>query len=366
MRAKPKGPWFQRFLINFFTVALAVLFFWVLGFLMEDIESISGPLYKDIEAQFVDQVLVEQSKKLAGEIANADRAIAAKREEMRIVSDSSSNLQGTINQLIELQKLTIQKSLSLPEGHSANLSESLAGFLESQKRYQAHSAELSRLSERKRALESERMKIEKTIEEQRIPARKEFERLAEKHDLRLASFQLAILLPLLAAGGYLVVKKRGSVYFPLFLAFGGATLVKAALVIHRYFPSRYFKYVVVLGLLAAVIRILVGIIRIVAFPKARWLTKQYREAYERFLCPVCEYPIRTGPRKYMFWTRRTVNKVPLSSEAGEEKPYTCPSCGTPLFEKCESCGGLRHSLLPFCLHCGAEKKIDEGMEKSED
>jgi len=58
----------------------------------------------------------------------------------------------------------------------------------------------------------------------------------------------------------------------------------------------------------------------------------------------------------MFWTRRTVNKVPLSGETGEEKPYTCPSCGTPLFEKCESCGGLRHSLLPFCLHCGAEKK----------
>lgn len=366
MTAHPKGPWFQRFLINFFTVVLAVLVFWVLGFLMEDIESIEGPRYRDVEERFVDGDLVEKAKRLAEEIAATGREMDAKREEMRILSDSSSNLQSTISQLIELQKLTIQKSLSLPEAHSANLSESLAGFLESRKLYQAHSAELSGLSERKRKLESERLKLDKTIEEQREPARKEYERLAEKHNLRIAAFQLAVLLPLLAAGGYLAVRKRGSVYFPLFLAFGGAVLVKSALVIHRYFPTRYFKYFIVLGLLAAVVRILVTIIRIVAFPRAQWLTKQYREAYERFLCPVCEYPIRTGPRKYMFWTRRTVNKVPLSGETGEEKPYTCPACGTSLFEQCGACGGLRHSLLPFCLHCGAEKKSTEEAEKGEE
>jgi len=366
MTAHPKGPWFQRFLINFFTVVLAVLVFWVLGFLMEDIESIEGPRYRDVEARFVDGDLVEKSKRLAEEIAATGREMDAKREEMRILSDSSSNLQSTISQLIELQKLTIQKSLSLPEAHSANLSESLAGFLESRKLYQAHSAELSGLSERKRKLESERLKLDKPIEEQREPARKEYQRLAEKHNLRIAAFQLAVLLPLLAAGGYLAVRKRGSVYFPLFLAFGGAVLVKSALVIHRYFPTRYFKYFIVLGLLAAVVRILVTIIRIVAFPRAQWLTKQYREAYERFLCPVCEYPIRTGPRKYMFWTRRTVNKVPLSGETGEEKPYTCPACGTSLFEQCGACGGLRHSLLPFCLHCGAEKKSTEEAEKGEE
>ena len=364
-QTKPKGPWFHRFLINFFTVVLAVLVFWVLGFLMEDIESIRGPQYGEIEARFVDGALIEKSKNLAGEIAEADRAITAKREEMRMVSDSSSNLQGTINQLIELQRLTIQKSLSLPEAHSANLSESLAAFLQNQKQYQAYSAGLSRLAERKRTLESEREKLEKQIGEQREPAAMEYRRLMEKHDLRLAAFQLAILLPLLAAAGALVMRKRGSVYFPLFLAFGGAVLVKTALVIHKYFPSRYFKYVLVLGLLIAVVRILVAVIRIVAFPRAQWLTKQYREAYERFLCPVCEYPIRTGPRKYMFWTRRTVNKVPLSGETGGEKPYTCPSCGTPLFEECPVCGGLRHSLLPFCRHCGAEKKIGDEEKKEE-
>lgn len=357
---KPKGPWIHRFSIRLFTVILAVLVYWVLGFLVEDIESIKGPQYDEIEKEHVDQGLVEQKRKLTADIAEVDRAISNKRDEMRIVSDSSQNLQKTITQLIELQKLTVQNSGSLPETEQANLSESLAHFLESQKRYQAHNAELSELTARKRTLESDKMSVEKQIEHQREPARKEYQCLREKHDLRLAALQLLILIPLLAAGAFLIVRKRGSIYFPLFLGYGAAVLLKVSLVIHEYFPSRYFKYVLVIGLLVAVVKLLVYFIRVVAFPKAQWLTKQYREAYERFLCPVCEYPIRTGPRKFLFWTRRTVNKIVLPKEAPEEKPYSCPACGTTLFEECSECHGIRHSLLPHCEHCNAEKEIADG------
>lgn len=357
MSAKPRGPWLQRFLINFFTLVMAVLVYWALGFVVDDIGSVEGPVYRDVETRYVDSSMSDRSKELAAEISSTDRAIAAKREEMRIISDSSTNLQGTINQLIELRKLSIQKSTSPGEEDSLNLSGSLAGFLESQRQYQAHNAELSKLSERKRALEAERSDLDKKIDEQKIPARREYQELAEKHRLRMAAWQLAVILPLLGAGAWMAAKKRGSVYFPVYLAFGGAVFLKAVQVIHNYFPTRYFKYAVVLGLLLVVVKTLTSLIKIAAFPKARWLTKQYREAYERFLCPVCEYPIRTGPRKYLYWTRRTVNKIPLSGDGAEEKPYTCPDCGTSLFEPCEACGGLRHSLLPFCRHCGAEKKI---------
>ncbi len=89
--------------------------------------------------------------------------------------------------------------------------------------------------------------------------------------------------------------------------------------------------------------------------------KQYRQAYERFLCPVCEYPIRTGPRKYLYWTRRTVHKTALtgtsSSAPDVDALYTCPACGTCLFEKCVSCESICHSLLPNCEHCGAERTL---------
>lgn len=355
---KAKGPWIHRFMIYFFTVVLAILVFWVLGFLVEDIEAIRGPEYPEIEKRYVDQDLVDRVQVLASEISEVDLAISDKREEMRIVSDSSQNLQNTINQLIELQKLAVQRSIPFSDKEQANLSESLALFLENQKRYQAHNAELSRLTELKVSIESERSTLEKKIAEQKVPAVEEFRTLREKHDLRLAGYQLLILLPMLAAGAFFVVRERGSVYLPLFLGFAAAALLKTAFVIHRYFPARYVKYVLVGGLLVAVIKLLVYFIRAIAFPKAGLLIKQYREGYERFFCPVCDFPIRRGPRKYLFWTRRTVGKLALPEGTDEDSPYSCPACGTVLFEECPKCHNTRYSLLPFCQHCGFSKVSD--------
>jgi predicted RNA-binding Zn-ribbon protein involved in translation (DUF1610 family) len=364
MKQKPKGPWIHRFSIRLFTVILAILVFWVLGFLVRDIESIQGPQYDEIERKHVDQKLVAKQRELHAEIAKVDRHIENKRDEMQIVNDSSQNLQKTIDQLIELQKLTVQKSVSLPETEQANLSGSLAHFLESQKQYQAHNAELSRLTEQRRKLQAEKISTEKRIEQQRQPASAEFQRLSDIHDMRIAGLQLLVLIPLLAAGAFFVVRERSSIYFPLFLGYGAATLLKVSLVIHKYFPSRYFKYVLILGLLIAVARLLIYFIRVAAFPKAQWLTKQYREAYERFLCPICEYPIRTGPRKFLFWTRRTVNKIVLPQDAPKDEPYACPACGTELFEECSNCHNIRHTLLPHCQHCNMEKTIEDCSGKT--
>jgi predicted RNA-binding Zn-ribbon protein involved in translation (DUF1610 family) len=216
--------------------------------------------------------------------------------------------------------------------------------------------------ERKQGLVQEKERIQSEIERQRKPARDEFNLLSQKHRIKLALFQLAILLPILIVSVVFIVKKRSSIYFPFYLALGAATLIKVALVVHGYFPSRYFKYILIGGLLIVVARLLVYLIRSVAFPKSEWLVKQYREAYERFLCPVCEYPIRIGPRRFLFWTRRTVNKIVVPTDkTDQEEEYTCPSCGCELFEECASCHKIRHSMLPHCSHCGEEKKIDSGQ-----
>ena len=202
---------------------------------------------------------------------------------------------------------------------------------------------------------------EQEINKQRQPARNEYNALSRKHRQNLAFLQLAILLPILLAAVIVIIRKRSSIYFPLFLAFGAATLIKVFLVVHAYFPSKYFKYILIGGLLLVVARLLIYFIRSIAFPKTEWLVRQYREAYERFLCPVCEYPIRIGPRRFLFWTRRTVNKVVIPTERADrpdqEEKYTCPSCGSELFEECSSCHKIRHSMLPHCSHCGAGKEI---------
>ncbi len=140
----------------------------------------------------------------------------AKREEMRILSDSSSTFK-VPSATDQLQKLTIQK-FSLPaRGPFCEPFESLAGFLESLEAVPGSSAELSGLSERKRKLESERLKLDTDDRRAEGAARKEYERLAEKHNLRIAAFQLAVLLPLLAAGDTWRSESGGSVYFPYFL-----------------------------------------------------------------------------------------------------------------------------------------------------
>ena len=161
-------------------------------------------------------------------------------------------------------------------------------------------------------------------------------------------------------GVILFLKLRNGPYTPLIYAFGGAVLLKVGLVMHEYFPARYFKYVLILIAIAIVLQILLYLVRMVAFPKMDWLLKQYREAYEAFLCPMCSYPIRRGPLKYMLWTRRTIKKL-TSQSAGTndaDEPYICPVCSTQLYEECENCHAVRHSLLPSCHKCGQLRPLD--------
>lgn len=355
---KSKGTWIHRFAIRLFTLVLAVLLFWVLGFFVDDIRSIRGPDYSAIEKKHLDKNLEARRAALEKQVADLTRQIDNKREKQRVVGDSSRNLQQTINQLIELQKLGMQKSITFSETEQANFTSSLKLFLDNQEKYQGLSQTVSDMLERKQGLVREKEQAEQEIERQRQPARDEFNTLSEKHRLKLAFLQLAILLPILFIAVAVIIKKRSSIYFPMFLAFGAATLLKVALVVHEYFPSKYFKYILIGGLLIVVARLLVYFIRTIAFPKTQWLVKQYREAYERFLCPVCEYPIRIGPRRFLFWTRRTVNKIVVPGDHNIlEETYTCPSCGSKLFEECPSCHKVRHAMLPNCSHCGAEKEI---------
>lgn len=355
---KSKGTWFHRFAIQFFTVVLALLVYWFLGFLVEDIRSLPGPDYEAIERQYVSPELVAKHTSLESQTADLKRQIDNQTEKQRIIGDTSRNLQQTITQLVELQKLGLQKSVPLSETEQANFTNSLHLFLENQRKYQELSQTAADILDQYHALVREKEQTEKEIERQREPARDEYKRANTQHRLRLAVYQLLVLLPVLVIAGVVIVRKRSSIYFPLFLAFGAATLIKVTLVAHEYFPTRYFKYVLIVSLLLVVARLLVYFIRAIAFPKVQWLVRQYRESYERFLCPICEYPIRVGPRRYLFWTRRTAGtlNMPAEREDSEER-YTCPACGSSLFEECTACGKVRHTLLPHCVHCGAEKAI---------
>jgi predicted RNA-binding Zn-ribbon protein involved in translation (DUF1610 family) len=353
-----KGTGLHRLAIRLFTLLLGVLIYWLLQFLVQDIRTIPGPDFAALEQQYLDQQQVARLADHDQELADLTRVIENQQQKQRVVGDSSRNLQETMAQLLELQRLSLQKNLALSETDQANFSNTLNLFLENQRRYQELSQLEAETLDRRQRLAEERENLQRELDRQREPAREEFQRQRDRHRFRLACLQLAILLPLLALAAILLVRRRASIYFPLILAFGCAALVKVALVMHEYFPTRYFKYVLIGAMLIAVGGLLVHFIRTIAFPKSAWLRKQYREAYERFLCPVCDYPIRSGPRRFLFWTRRTAHKVQIPAERGvQEELYTCPDCGTVLFEECPACHKVRHSLLAHCLHCGSQKPL---------
>ncbi len=356
---KPKGPSINRFAIWFFTVLWGLLVFSSLGLLVQDINSIPGPNYEQIEAQYVDPELVEASETLSQRLNTLEVNIADLEEEQRILEDGSRNLQQTIDQLLEIQRLSISQGIPWSETDQETLAVSQQRFLENQETYQALNQTIADQTNERRTLQAEQSEIEDQLEAQREPARAEFNQLQRQHGFRVAFLQLLIFIPLSLTGTYIFLKRLSSIYFPFAIAFGAATLLRILIVIWDYFPARWLNYILTIALLLIIGRLMVYFIHSVASPKLQLVVKQFREAYERFLCPICEYPIRTGPRRYLYWTRQSVQRLnlPPDGSLASEEEYTCPSCGTPLFEICDNCQGVRYALLPHCHHCGAEKAI---------
>jgi len=355
-----KGPWMHRWLVHLFTVVFGLLSYWLLGFLINDIGQWPGPDYQAIEERGLDRDLTSEAERLEDEIATVQRDIEAQQVRQTTLRDSTQNAQTTMNQLLAFQRLSLEKDVTPSEEEKLALAESQKRFLANQAQYQQLTEEVGQLQEQLRDLEGQQRLNQEQLTTARIPIRSEFDQLRRQHDLKIAAVKLATLTPLLIAAVLLFLKKRESIYLPLVAAFGIAVTVKVMLVMHEYFPTRYFKYVLILTLLAAVTKALISLVRTIAFPKHEFLQKQFREAYEAFLCPMCSYPIRRGPLKFLFWTRRTIKKLQIRQTEGAEAdaPYSCPSCGTRLFEECESCHKTRHALLGTCEHCGTIKSFE--------
>jgi hypothetical protein len=208
-----------------------------------------------------------------------------------------------------------------------------------------------------RKLNDEQRENDEKLAQAQEPLRTKFDQQLQRHRLRVAAIKIGVLAPLIILGGCLFARFRNSAYAPIIYAFDVAVLAKTFLVMHEYFPREYFRYILILSALAVIGWLLARLLSIVAQPNQIARLKQYREAYEAFLCPLCQYPIRRGPLKYMAWTPRSLRVVSKPIADASDEPYTCPSCATALYEKCPSCGATRHAMLPACEHCGAAKEV---------
>jgi hypothetical protein len=360
-RPRNKGPWTQRALVAVFGVALGLLVYWLLSFIVDDIATWPGPDYQVLEKQMLDPALGREQQEIETETEDIQAQISEREGRQNLLRDSTRSSEQTMNQLLEIHRLGLEKNVDPTEAEQQALAEAEQRFLDNQKQYQQLNTELVELNDRSRGLDRRRRALDERLQAARQPVQEEYQRLYQRHELKLAAVKLAVLLPLSLVALGLFLKGRHGMYAPLIYAFGIALAAKVTVVMHEHFPSRYFKYILILAALAIVTRILVYLLRRLARPGRDYLLKQYREAYERFFCPICEFPIRRGPLKYVFWSRRSIKKLhfPPQSQAPLDEPYTCPACGTQLFENCPSCGKVRHSLLPVCTECGHERPIDQ-------
>jgi hypothetical protein len=356
---KLRGPLTHRILIGFFTIVLSLLAYWLLDFVMSDIDSLPGPQLQDLEARVLDKSLLDREKSANQELAQIEQQredLVARQASLQVSTNGSRE---TMNQLLEIQRLELQKGTPSSETEAKALADSKHLFLSNQTKYQDLNDELENLREQARAIQERNSGVRAQLGDQRAEANRQYMGLLKHHEWKKASLKLLVLIPLLVVVFYFFQVKRGSMLAPIIYATGAALVLKLFEVLHQYFPSRFFKYILIAIAIALVVQVLLYLLRMVASPKKEFLLKQFREAYERFVCPVCEYPIRRGPLRYAFWTKRTIRKLVLPEPSGNasDEPYTCPACGTGLYEKCLVCQAVRHSLLPNCEKCGASKEV---------
>jgi len=352
-----RGSFALRLMILGFSLAVGVLTFWLLGYIIRDIDRIKGPDYdRMLQANLPPELLAEQQE-LTQTLTDLQRQFESTQERRRLIGQTIGDSQQTINQLLELKRAADQDPTQLDETQQQALTESLQLFLENQGQTQQLNRELASLNDQQNAAELRQRTNQQAIAAASLPIGEEYQRLYEAHQWKLAAYKLAVLSPLLIVCCWLFLRHAGGTYGMLVYAFGGAAAVRVLLVMHEHFPAVYFKYILILLSLAIATGVLVRLLRLSAHPSQQWLIKQYREAYATFFCPVCDFPIQRGPLKYAYWTRRSLKKNSLKGSAVDQspvdEPYTCPSCETPLFTACEKCGNIRHSLLPACERCGA-------------
>ena len=352
-----RGTWWQRTLISAFSITLTLLFYWLLGFVLQDIGRITGPDWNSLQAERLDPTYLDTQKRTNEEIADVKRQIENEERRQRLLRDSTASSQKTLSQLLDLQRMSMEQESALPAEQQQALAESQRLFLDNQKKDQDLSESLAGLYERQAELNNQQRQNSVKFEQALQPLRTDFDQLERQHRLKVAAIKIGVLTPLLLLGGYLFGRFRNSAYAPMVYAFDLAVLAKTFVVMHEYFPSEYFRYILILSSLAVIGWLLARLLSLVARPSRDARLKQFREAYESFLCPICQYPIRRGPLKFMSWTPRSLRRASKPLAGVSDEPYTCPSCATPLHEKCPSCGATRHALLPACEHCGAAKEV---------
>ena len=325
---------------------------------MHDIERIEGPDYQEIRKSHVDEKLEEERDDLAAQLAQLENSIDREGEIQKEERRSMDNARETMKQMMDLHRLSLEQGAPPSETETEALATAQQRFLSAQNKFEESNARITESNAERFQISEGKRKAEKDLALQEKPARDEYDETQTRHRLKLASFKLAFIVPLFLLSAFLIYRYRRSIYRPVFIAALGATFWHLARVMFDHFPREYFKYIAIVAGIITVIVFLVWLLRKASRPNRSLLLNRYREAYRNHTCAICAFPVARGPMRFAQWTKKgpVISRQAIGGETADDadEPYSCPSCGTSLYDTCHSCNKTRHSLLPFCEHCGDE------------
>lgn len=360
--SEKKGTKGYRFLMMTLYVVLGLLFYWFLGFLMDDISDQPGPSLTEIQKKYQDPSIVKEKENYILGQKRITSTIEEKRQQQTLLQTSIASYRDTMNQLLDLQKASIQKGVIFSPESQKNLQNVTDLYLDYQKQFQDLNNSITKDNLEAQQLQNKIKEVNDNLAKQNEQAEKDYNAQWVRHSWAMAGIQLLILIPLLLVTAILYRKYKKSMYRSMILAAAIAVFLKIAIVMHYYFPSYLFNYLLILVLIVTTIRVLVSMLRRISSPKPAWLQKQYREAYQKVQCPECQFSIKPSISKLFFPDSKGLLPVQNYGYLEKVEAYTCPSCGELLFEKCRHCSHLRHSLLTYCDYCGAKKELSYDKE----
>ena len=346
----------MKVLVALFSFLFTLLAVWLLGFIMDDIGTLPGPSFSLVESKYLDPALVAKKSGLQKDLAEVIQLQKNEHEKQSLLRDSTSGSKETMDQLLDMQKLGLEKGVKPTAEEQKALADSEQLFLGNQEQYQQCNEKLTALTGRQQAIDQQIKGLDESIERQSGQAQKEHAQLMKLHNVKLAALKLIVLIPLLVLSVIAFLRWRHSLYAPFVYTSGAAVLFEVVMVMHQHFPTKYFKYLLLLAALAIVVRLLIYILKMAAAPKSDdWRLRACREAYKNSVCPSCAFPVKPGALRVLLHSP--------ADGSGEVRPYTCPACGVRVYERCGACGELRHSMLPFCEKCGAASEKRAATEE---
>jgi len=326
------APRIIRWTILLLSGLLFILFWWLLDFVIEDIDNRQGPNYQTYRSAEVGTELTAQDKGLREQQASIKRDLARQQEIKKARLQKLQNAREDWGQRAGEHRLELEAKRQPTEQLRQDLAEARKRITDAQATVEAVDAKLAELSSQKYTVGIELEEAGKKIKAAHEKADEKHEEALRRYNFIVASWKLAFIVPFFLAAAWLVLRKRKSIYRPILLALLLASFWQLGSVMGDHFPLEFFKYIAIAAAIVITLAFLVRLLRSAARPRPDVQLKQRRESYHKDICPICSHP--------------------FPHEHG--KAFTCPSCGTGLFSDCAACSGSRHSLLPFCIHCGAE------------